>query len=201
MLSKNRALYQDDPSAQLFEARLRLETGEVKKTYQIMKSLSKVAQRRDLRNWQELSALTHMAHGEYVAAVPFWEQAARQKEREQALELLQTFPLTIMSLPKPLSEQRPWPLSQTWVAPRLLGEAPQDIAMAQFNAALCEIEAGKNSDAEKRIRNILKQYPNPPHRTIMRFYLYLLSKEWVDATPPSNWIPNDGTMFEQQEKP
>lgn len=196
LIEEEAAQLRSDLSAQIFKVRLFFEAGLVEESYSLMQSLIPAIESRDLRNWQELTALLYMAHGEYDLAIPYWEKSANQLKREQAIRLFHSFPLTMMSLPVSQEEQLPWPLTQTAIAPQILGKYPHDIAVAQLNAALCEIEAGHNKLAEKRIRKTLEQYPNQPQRKLLRFYLYLLSGELINEKSPASKIPDNIKMFD-----
>lgn len=108
--------------------------------------------------------------------------------------VLATFPM-IQSPWHVLGHPNVWPTQHglLFAEDQLL--SGDEISTLLWNTAMCQLEAGDPQLAGKTMAGLLETNPDTPLRPLIRFYLFVINEELIDAEPPSDWIPIDGELF------
>lgn len=130
-------------------------------------------------------ALASLAIGDNAEAELLWETEADMILTRSTLELLGSF----------LTEAHPaWakdfvqPASLTLHSYQSLTVVPDRWASVQFVMAQSEMSTGRNSAAQKRLEMILENEPTTSLRSLVEFYLALLTGKSLSAAP-ANTVP------------
>ncbi len=192
LLEEDLAFVASNPFAQLLQARLLMEAGRSEDAFDVLGRLEGVAEGVGMVNWRTPAALVSLARADYSRAVTLWNEQAGILEDQSVGLLLRTLPLA--------ESPRGWPLNQTRAATASLIQMPNQMAELRFHSALCHIEAGRLDEAAAVLRRILAENPETPLRCLVRFYLFQLTEELIDAYPPSDRIPVMPDMFAPEPK-
>jgi hypothetical protein len=136
--------------------------------------------------------------GDYDKAVEQWTKQAEESEQRAMLMLMGTLPMVNRPVdPVPLFMQLAddSPLT-TWLTGRgFLEQMAPDTAAPLWNAALCQLEAGRPKEAADLLKKLLEIHPESAYRPLAVFYIELTTRESYDRDPPSFQVPVWEGMF------
>jgi tetratricopeptide (TPR) repeat protein len=143
-------------------------------------------------------AMGALSVGDYDKAVEQWTKQAEESEQRAMLMLMGTLPMVNRPVdPVPLFMQLAddSPLT-TWLTGRgFLEQMAPDTAAPLWNAALCQLEAGRPKVAADLLKKLLEIHPESAYRPLAVFYIELTTRESYDRDPPSFQVPVWEGMF------
>ena len=160
------ALAQQNPDVQRLRALLLLESARPEEAFEQLSALEPMAIQMGLSGWREALALASLALPDYVRAAELWRDDAAEASEKQLMTAMQTIPVA-----GPLHGGAVFPIWQTNQAVQAMLAVPQEVAQGEFNAALCELEAGQIDAAEKTLTSLLERHPQTPFTVLAAFYL------------------------------
>ena len=181
-----------NPAAQLLRAILLLEAGRSEQASEILGRLEGYGQEGGFSQWRVPAAMTSLAMARYDRAIDLWRDEIDSSRMQSLSSALNTLPM--------VNPSRFWPIRQTSQTSNLLYRHPLQAVSRMLDVALCQLEAGRDADATKTFQRILGRYPETPARTLIAFYLYLLTDKIIDLNPPSNRIPITPDLFVPEPK-
>ena len=169
---------------------LRLEAGEIETVYGLFEYESE----SNRSAWRIPAAWARLAHGEHDKAIELWATHMDFARKSSVSAVLATFPM-IQSPWHVLGHPNVWPTQHglLFAEDQLL--SGDEISTLLWNTAMCQLEAGDPQLAGKTMAGLLETNPDTPLRPLIRFYLFVINEELIDAEPPSDWIPIDGELF------
>lgn len=169
---------------------LRLEAGEVETVYGLFEYESE----SNMSAWHIPAAWARLAHGEYDKAIELWATHMDFTRKSTVSAVLATFPM-IQSPLHALGHPNVWPMQHGLLFAEAQLVSGNEISALLWYTAMCQLEAGDPQLAGKTMAGLLETNPDTPLRPLIRFYLFVINDELIDAEPPSDWIPIDGDLF------
>ena len=173
---------------------LRLEAGEIETVYGLFEYESE----SNMAAWRIPAAWTRLAHGEYDKAIQLWESHMNFVRKSSVSAVLATFPM-VQSPWHAVGHPSVWPTQHGLLFAEAQLLSGSEISALMWYTAMCQIEAGDPQLAGKTMAGLLETNPDTPLRPLIRFYLFVINDELIDAEPPSDWIPIDGDNFMPDE--
>lgn len=185
-----------NPTLQLLHASLAAETGRTQESWDEYESMEQFLPRGTvpramtplMSRWRNDTADANLTAGDPDRAVRLWgaDQATQLRSGVQGL-LQQPFAGTISPMQLDL-----WSGMEARLAYSALIEVPEAWASLQLKRAFVEIEAGHLEAARKLLEELLATHPEVSRRSLVVFYLNMMSDTFHDPLPPSDWIPVEG---------
>ena len=173
---------------------LRFEAGEIETVH----GLFEYEQESNLAAWRIAAAWARLAHGEYDKAIELWANHMDLARKSSVSAVMATFPM-VQSPWHNLGHPNVWPTQHglSFAEAQMLSE--NEISSLLWYSAMCQIEAGDPQLAGKTMSGLLEFNQDTPLRPLIRFYLFVITEELIDAEPPSDWIPIDGDTIAPDE--
>ena len=190
LLNGDMIVVSESQPAQTLRGLLLFESGQIETAY----SQFEYESANNFTAWRTPACWCRLAHGEYDRAIELWKQQIDMGQQSAMNNLVLSLPL--VQSPLHLAGQPSvWPVHHTASAADALYRWNDEQAQLQWNVAMMQLESGKSRLAAKTLSGILDETPDTFRRPLIRFYLFLLTGEMIDAEPPSEWIPIDKEMF------
>jgi len=155
--------------------------------------LEAVGERAGLQRWRDQVAVAALGRTDYTTAIKQWDRELSKSDDDQLQGLLYTAPLATSS-PFWLGDLG-YPTPHSVIAIEGTQRRLHDQAVMELYRAVCEIERSQPDRAAAALRSGLQRAPSSPLRPLMRYYLFCIAGESVDAEPPADWIPTTPDMF------
>jgi len=181
----------EDPEQMAMYLRLLLEAGRAEEAYMVGAQLEAMSEQTGYQQWRGGRAMTHLANGDYGAAIQLWKEQAELVDTAAFARLLGGLPPRI----HPSSEVQ-WPIGEILAAAQYVGQTARDVSNFLTTAGMIELEAGRREDSIATFRRALERDPETSDRPLVSYYLTMLTGEQIDPLPPSERIP---ILFEAEE--
>lgn len=180
----------ESPELLVLQNLLRFEAGEIETVYGLFEYESEL----NRATWRIPAAWARLAHGEYDRAIHLWESHMTVVRNSALSAVLTTFPM-VQSPWHVMGHPNVWPTQHELSFAEAQSVSGNEISLLLWYTAMCQIEAGDPQLAGKTLAGLLETNPDTPLRPLIRFYLFVINDELIDAEPPSDWIPIDGELF------
>ena len=182
LLDADPQLLATDPNAVKFRAMLLLEAARPEEAYQTLASIEQVASQAGLVGWREPFAYANLALPDYAAAARLWREDAAEVSESQLRAAAEAAPLTGLT--------SRFPDAQTAILGGVLMMAPPQIAANEFDAALCDLEAGRTEQAAKAFARLLDRHRFTPTAPLTAFYLSRMRPDLLPTTDAEQPAPD-----------
>jgi len=159
-----------NPDLMLFRAMLLLEAARPREAHGMLTTIEPIAVERTMPGFREPFALACLALPDFSRAEALWRDEAAQAAETQLMVAIQAAPLSA-PFARPASG---FPVLQTAMAWQAAVTVPDQVAKGLFNAALCDLEAGRTGDAEKTFAALLDRYPLSSYLPLAGLYVELI---------------------------
>jgi hypothetical protein len=171
---------------------LLLEVGRAQDAFESSAMLEESAKRQSDSQWESISSMTHLAHGDYDTAIRMLSHTRTELEQNTLARVLESLvPRSSNGQP-----QTAWPVSAVLGSRELMPQAADQASHYSLTIALIQIEQGLLGKAANSLRAVLDSNPNSASRPVVAYYLYLLTEEEIDNYPPVEAIP---VLFEEDD--
>lgn len=192
LMDADPTLVEDNAQVRRLRAVLLLEAARPREAFEELVEIEPAASSQGLPGFREPLAFASLALPDFERAEALWRDEAAEAGRTQLISAMNTVPLA-----GPLHGNRDhvfptWQVEQTG---RTFDQA-QQIAQAEINAALCELESGRLEEAEASLSGMLARQPLTRFTPLAGFYLEQLRGEGVTLTID---LGEDDAMFDEVE--
>lgn len=170
LIDEDPTLAEQSAEVQQFRAMLLLESARPREAYEILSAIEPVVVERGTPGFREPFAFACLAVPDFSRAEALWRDEATQADESQLMVAMQAVPLAA-PFARPADR---FPTQQTAMAGQAIYNVPQDVAKGLFNAALCDIEAGRVGEAEKTLADLLDRHPVTAFTPLAGVYMELL---------------------------
>ena len=191
------AIYlEKNPQAKLVLGGWLIEIGRGREAETIFESLEGFAVERSLNGWQDSAAISALTVANYSRAIKLWGD---QRDSAAASPILQTmFTLPFLTLNPLWMGPDAYPTSNLGATAQVIQGVRHEGALATYQIALAQMEAGTVDEASKSIRRAIELYPGSPLRPILRFYLECLTGEQIELKSEESGVDME-EMFDLTE--
>lgn len=204
LIDEDPTLAEQSAEVQQFRAMLLLEAARPREAYEILAMIEPVVAERGTPGFREPFAFACLAVPDFSRAEALWRDDAVQAGESQLMVAMQAVPL-VAPFARPADR---FPTQQTAMAGQAMYTVPQEVAKGLFNAALCDVEAGRVEEAEKAMADLLDRHPITAFTPLAGAYLELLRgrafnlniivpKEAPDRYAPAEAALNEAVIAEQ----
>lgn len=170
LLDEDAKLAEGRPDVLQFRAMLLLEAARPQEAYETLAAIESAAIERGMPGFRDPFALASLAVPDFSRAAALWRDEAAQTAEGQAVAAMQAVPFAAPFVPLPGE----FPVAQTAIIGRAFFDVPQEAAKALFNAAACDLEAGRTDEAEKALIEMLDRFPLTAYTPLAGLYLELI---------------------------
>jgi tetratricopeptide (TPR) repeat protein len=166
LLDEEPELLEQSIDARRLRAMTLLEAARPREAFELLAETEPMAAQQGIPGFKEPLAFASLALPDFGRAEAMWRDIADESAFAQLGTTMRALPLA-----GPVNGAAMFPLWQTAEARRSLEEHSEQVALAEFNAALCEMEAGETEAAEKSLVAMLAKQPLTRLTGLASFYL------------------------------
>lgn len=170
LLDEDPSVTEGNPEMMQFRAMLLLEAARPREAYETLTTMEPIALERGMPGFRGPFALACLALPDFARAEALWRDEASQAADTQLMVAIQSAPLSA-PFARPASG---FPTHQTALAYQAAFAVPDQVAEGLFNAALCDLEAGRAEEAEKGLAQLLDRHPLSSYLPLAGLYLELI---------------------------
>jgi tetratricopeptide (TPR) repeat protein len=148
------------------KALLLLESARPHEAFDRLRELEQIAPQGIMSEIRDPLAYASLALPDFDQAKALWHDEASESAEAQLMAAMQAVPFV-----GALHGSILFPLVQTTQSVQSMVTLPQKIAENEFNAILCDLEAGRIDEAEKSLNTLLTKHPLTPFTPLAGFYL------------------------------
>ncbi len=202
LLEEDKTVLAKNPALQLRYANLLLGNGRTEDAWQQLEGMQTTVDQIGTQNpvflsqWRNSTAIANLMANDLSRAANLWAEDAEAQNKQNVRALLVQPPMS----------SAPIPTMDIWSAITLRTHAnalvnfPERWATAKLQEALVRIDQGNLEAAKNALSAILDGHPEFSMRSLVVFYLTLITGEKYEMEPPSSWIPIWGDMFAPDEE-
>ena len=179
------AIYlEKNPQAKLVLGSWLIEVGRGREAESIIESLEGFAAQNALSGWQDAAAIYALTVANYSRAIKVWGD---QRDAAATTPIVQTmFTLPFLTLNPLWMGPDAYPTSNLGATAQVIQGVRQEGALATYQIALAQMEAGMVDEATASVRRAIELYPSSPLRPVLRFYLGCLTGEQIELKLPES---------------
>ena len=184
MLEEDAIYLEKNPQAKLVLASWLIEVGRGREAESTIESLEGFAAQNALPGWHDAAAIYALTVANYPRAIKVWGD---QRDAASTTPIVQTmFTLPFLTLNPLWMGPDAYPTSNLGATAQVIQGVRQEGALATYQIALAQMEAGMVDEASASIRRAIELYPGSPLRPVLRFYLGCLTGEEIDLKLPES---------------
>lgn len=201
ILEEDMTLIASDPGLQLTYASLLLANGRTEDAWEQLEGMQSLVDQAGAQNpgfvtqWRDVTATANLA-----ANVP---DRAADLYAEEAVDFNENSLRSLIFQPPAAAAPAPsldiWPTITLSTHANALVRFPERWATVKLHEALIRIDQGNLEAATQALLAIYEGHPEFSLRSLVAFYLNLLTGETYEMLPPSQWIPVWDGMFAPDE--
>ncbi len=202
LLEEDKTILAKNPALQLTYANLLMGDGRTEDAWIQLEEMQTIADQIGTQNplfvsqWRSSTAVANLIANDLSRAATLWAEDA-EAQNEQNIRAL---------LVQPPAASAPNQTMDIWSGITLRTHAnalvnfPERWATAKLQEALVRIDQGELEPARDALAAIYEGHPEFSMRSLVVFYLTLITGEQYEIEPPSAWIPVWGDMFSPDEE-
>jgi tetratricopeptide (TPR) repeat protein len=198
-LEEDAIFLEKNPQAKLVLGGWLMEVGRGREAETIFESLEGFAVERSLTGWRDSAAISALTVANYSRAIKLWGD---QRDTAAASPIIQTmFTLPFLTLNPLWMGPDAYPTSNLGATAQVIQGVRQEGALATYQIALAQMEAGTVDEASRSIRRAIELYPGSPLRPLLRFYLECLTGEQIELKPEDSKEEELFDLMEREPEP
>jgi tetratricopeptide (TPR) repeat protein len=161
LIDEEPELAEKSAEVKVLRAMLLLEAARPREAYDLLAPLEDSARELAIARFRDPFAHACLALPDFDRAAAVWRDEARDGTEREMIASMQAVALAGPPNGPSLgrASSAPFPSWQTTTTARAMFEVPQEIARAEFNVTMCELEAGETEAAGKGLDSLLARHP------------------------------------------